>query len=203
MLQQVNLYLPEFRKQKHWLDAVRMVQMLALVAAVLVLMTGYGYWRVEQLRGEFAASEGQRQQAVAATADLRARFGVQSEDPALLADIRLLEESLQAKEALLQFLSGRNLGNSGGFSEYLADLSRYHLQGLSLTRIDLVSGGASVRLAGQVLEAELVPLYLQYLSQGHSFAGMNFENLQIREGPGDANLGQPPVWLFEVRSQTD
>ena len=40
----------------------------------------------------------------------------------LLDDIARLESELGGKQALLQFMEGRELGNTAGFSEHLADL---------------------------------------------------------------------------------
>jgi hypothetical protein len=198
-LQNINLYLPEFRRQPNWLDATRMVQAAAATLALLVIVSGWEYWQLQQLRGEMADTEQERQDVIAATNALIDQYGVQTEDPALLANIRELDASLQGKEALLQFLEGRELGNAEGFSEYLADLSRFHVQGLRLTGINLANGGRAITLAGEVLQAELVPLYLQNLSQGESYAGRDFETLQIREMRVGAS-GTEPVWTFEVKT---
>lgn len=200
MQQSVNLYLPEFRKKKHWLDAVRMLQLVGATVAVLVLATGWDYWQLSQSRADLVVREQQRQAAVAATAALRAEFGDQSADLTLQERIERMEQDLRAKETLLQFLEGSDLGNAEGFSEYLADLSRFHLQGLSLQSIQLADGGRSVVLGGQVLQTELVPRYLQSLSQGASFSGKNFETLNIRDEMTGAAAGAAPVWNFEVRS---
>jgi hypothetical protein len=205
VVQNINLYLPEFRRKKHWLDARRVLALAGASIAVLALVSGVEYWQLSQLRAERALADAQLQQAQAATAAVVEEFGVQTEDLSLLDDIRKLEAALQSKQTLLQFLQGRELGNTGGFSEHLADLSRYHIPGLSLKQITLENGGRSVRLAGQVAKADLVPLYLQNLSKGETYAGTDFERLQISDSPVAAtgsSLFGPKVsaWNFEVRS---
>jgi hypothetical protein len=201
MLQSVNLYLPEFRQKRHWLDAVRMLQLVVATVLVLVLASGWDYWQLSQARAGLAVREQQRQAALAATAALRAEYGDQSADLSLQETIERFEQDLRAKETLLQFLQGSDLGNAEGFSEYLADLSRFHLQGLSLQSIQLADGGRSVVLGGQVLQTELVPLYLQNLNKGGSFSGKNFETLNIRdETTGAGVAAAAPIWSFEVRS---
>ncbi|MDY6983536.1 MAG: hypothetical protein SV422_10650 [Pseudomonadota bacterium] len=203
VVQNINLYLPEFRLKKHWLNARVMLLLAGVSLVLLTLASGVEYWQLSRLRADRAAADVQAEQAAAATAALVEELGVQTEDLVLLDDIRELETQLQSKQTLLQFLEGRELGNAGGFSEYLADLSRYHVQGLSLKEITLEDGGRSVRLAGQVVKAELVPMYLQSLSQGATYAGTNFERLQISDSPvrASGSAGNAvAAWNFEVRS---
>ncbi len=205
-MQNVNLYLPEFRKKKHWLDAEKMVLVAGAAVLLMVVVSGIEYWQLSQLRADLAAKNQQQQDIAAATVALRDQYGVQTEDPALLENITELEADLNSKEALLTFLEGRDLGNTGGFSEHLADLSRYHVPGLSLSTVKLTDGGDSLELAGQVLRAELVTIYVQELDKGSSYAGMNFEMLQITEqavavsGEAEEATNPPGVWSFQVRS---
>ncbi|MGV3593465.1 MAG: hypothetical protein ACO1PZ_17410 [Gammaproteobacteria bacterium] len=201
IVQNVNLYLPEFRRRKHWLDAGKMLVLAGATVILLALVSIVEYWQLSRLRAERAVADAQLQQAMDATAALIDEFGVQTEDIALLDNIRDLEAELQSKQALLQFLEGRELGNASGFSEHLADLSRYHVQGLSLTHVNLSEGGRSVMLAGQVVKADLVPIYLQNLSRGATYAGTDFERLQISDSPlRSLGVSSSGTWSFEVHS---
>jgi hypothetical protein len=207
MLQNVNLYLPEFRRKKHWLDAEKMLLVTGAVAALLVVATAIDYIQLVGLRGDLAEREQQHQQVLAATNTLLDQYGVQTEDPALLENIRELERDLQSKQALLQFLEGRELGNTEGFSEYLADLARYYVDGMSLTDVTLTNGGRSLALEGQVSKAELVTLYLQNLNKGRSFAGKSFDALQIDQDEivvASTVEGTPAtelaVWNFQAQT---
>lgn len=188
VMQNVNLYLPEFRQKKYWLDAEKTVFIAAAGIVLMVVTSGVEFWQLMQLRGDLAKQEQEYQQAVAATNQLLASYGEQTEDPALLADIQKLEEDLQSKEALLQYLEGRELGNAEGFSEYLADLSRHHVKGLSVNYVSLTKGGQSVELEGEVLTPDLAPIYLDELAKGSAYAGMNFERLQIEAVAATADI---------------
>ena len=198
VVQNINLYLPEFRKKKSWLDAEKTILIAGAALVLGLIASGVDYWQLSQLRGELAVKEQEYAQASAATSALMAQYGVQTEDPALLDNIRELEEDLQSKQALLQFLEGRELGNAEGFSEYLSDLSRYHVQGLSLNHVTLTNGGRAVELAGHVVKAELPAIYLQELARGRAYAGMEFESLEIEELP--AEPGVPDAASWRVRS---
>ena len=207
-VQNINLYLPEFRRKKFWLDAEKMLLVAGAALVLLVLVSGVEYWQLAQLRGELAVKEQEQREAALATTALLDEYGVQTEDLQLLDEIRALEAGLQSKQALLQFLEGRELGNAEGFSDHLADLSRYHVQGLSLSQISLTAGGRVVELDGQVLKADLVTVFLQNLGQSRTYAGMKVENMAIDEEATtvDSEVGEDAgelvVWNFRVRAQT-
>ena len=205
VIQNVNLYLPEFRKKKVWLDAEKTVLIAGAGIVLMVIVTGVEYWQLVSLRGDLAATEQEHDQAVAETSELLADFGVQTEDPALLENIRELEAYYQSKQALLQFLEGRELGNAEGFSEYLADLSRHHVQGLSLNYVSLTEGGRAVELEGEVLKPGLALAFLEELGKGSAYAGMEFEGLKIEAvpievGSADSEAPAPAVSAWTVRS---
>jgi hypothetical protein len=223
MQQNINLYLHEFKKQKHWLDATAMVQLAGSLAVVLMLATGAEYWWLSSQHTSLALLQQQQAEAVQATADLRTSFGSQEQDQALLDDIARLEAALSSKQALLDFMHGRHLGNGGGFSQHLTDLSHYHLAGLSVQQVMLENGGSKVQLKGDVLKPELVPQYLQNLRQGSAYTGKIFQTLAIKEKSlaavatsvvtnGNANAeqakqtdarnGPSGVWAFTVETES-
>lgn len=198
-VQNINLYLPEFRKKKHWLDAEKMVLVAGAALVLMAVATAVEYFQLSQLRGERAETEAQYQDVAAATRSLREQFGIQTEDPTLLANIQELQDNLDGKEALLQFLEGRELGNATGFSEHLSDLARFHVPGLSLDQISLTSGGSSVELGGQVTSPDLVTVYVRNLARGNTYAGMKFEMLNIASQAGGSGSVADGATAFDFR----
>jgi hypothetical protein len=197
--QSVNLYLPEFRKQQDWLDAARMLQLAGLLLLGVALGLVWQVWQLERSERVLAAAEAQRAAAVAATGALRASFGPQTPSEELLEQSRQLESVLQERRVVLDFMGSGQLGNTRGFSPFLADLARYHVQGLSLKSIRLAEDGRSVVLSGEVLRAELVPMYLQALDRGKSFRGLSFQVLQIADSPvRSADAAGQQVFNFTV-----
>jgi len=192
MNQQINLYLPEFRQKKDWVTLNNMLSLLVLMIAVLLLITASEYWQTFNLNSELAEKQQARTELTSETERLRQSFGEQSEDPALRLQVNALENELQSKEVLIGFLDGRNIGSTSGFSEYLADLARFHLAGLRLTSLKLNGGGNQIEINGEVLNAELVPLYLQNLRRGQSFSGKEFEMLRITEAEPEQPGGKEP-----------
>lgn len=187
MKQQINLYLPEFRKKIDRLSVANMVVYTGAFVVVLLAVSGYEFFTSYSLDQEIAAKETVLAQNRTRTNALVDSYGVQSEDQQLAAEVRQLEENLQGKRTLLAFLQGQDIGNTAGFSEYLADLSRFHIDGLRLTSIDLQGGGQNIFLRGEVNRAENVPLYLQNLRNGLSYNGKTFETLRI-SGTDTANV---------------
>lgn len=188
MTQQINLYLPEFRKEKDLLSFANMVAAVIALVIILALVSGARYYGSYQLGQAIAEKQRLLQEARERTNELADSFGSQNEDSQLANEVRQLEENLQGKRTLLNFLDGRDIGNVDGFSEYLADLSRFHIDGLRLTRINLRGGGQNVFLSGEVARAENVPLYLQNLRNGASYNGKNFETLRISSSDSADNL---------------
>lgn len=202
MKQQVNLYLPEFHSRKDWLDFAGMLRLLVAFVALLGLYSGVEYWNLASLENELAGKRQQLSEAENRTENLVQQFGPRAEDQGLAATVQELEETRQAKKVLLDFLENHDPGNAGGLSEYLADLSRFHVDGLRLTSMEIRRGGETVLLGGQVTRAENVPLFLRNLSRGRAYAGKEFETLRIsgvgEERPGDA----PRVLNFDVASNS-
>ena len=198
MQQQINLYLPEFRKTKDFLDFSSSLRIVYGALILMVLLSAWLFLTRYLEQRDLAEKRQERDAAVGRTAQLLQDFGDQTEDPRLTNQILALEESLFGKQTLHGFLEGGELGNTTGFSEYLADLSRYHIEGLSLTGITLAQGGEQVYLSGQVLRAENVPLYLQSLRNSESFTGKNFETLRIQSSEDDS-FSQ--VLTFDVASK--
>ena len=194
MKQQINLYLPEFRRKVDPFTADNMLLMTGAVVVLLVVLTAVEFWQTSKLKSDLADRQDDRLALVAETDQLVQDFGSQSEDPALARRAMELQEELDGKQLLQRFLDGRNIGSTAGFSEYLADLSRYHLGGLRLTDITLMDGGNQVVLQGEVLSPHLVPQYFQSLRQGMSFAGKEFESLKIVNR--DAEGEELPVKIF-------
>ena len=198
MRQQVNLFLPEFRRQTDWLDFQRMAWLAGLALLLFVAVSALRGWQLLQLQGELEDRQAALSAAVDETTALVQRYGVQTEDQALADSVRQLEETLQGKKVLLDFLAGRELGNTAGFSGHLADLSRYLVPGLRLTAIELRRGGGSVLLSGQVSHAANVTLFLRNLSQSPAYAGKSFDALRIEDA--DEGRGAAGLHVFDVSS---
>lgn len=127
------------------------------------------------------------------------------------ADARLaeLEAQLQARQQVLEALDSGAVGTTSGFSQYMAALSRQTLAGVWLTAFDFGAGGTQLTLRGRALSPDLVPAYLQRLTQeaplqGRRFASMVIAQPALAPDPAEAGKGAravPPYIEFEISSE--
>ena len=174
--------------------------MVRAAAAGIVTMSLLGWYasnRVDALQADIEFSSRQEQVALRHLAEagetIRHAIGSESWD----SRRETLERDLREKQAMLTLLQGEQLGETGGFSPHLRALSQQDIDGIWLTGIHLRAAVNHTRLAGLTLKAELVPVYIQLLTQEEAFEAEGFQEFRIDspENDGDplvfAMAGQP------------
>lgn len=208
MNQQVNLYFPVFRRQEKQFSAATMVQAAVLVLAGIMLMYGYAWWRTYALQRQLADVNARHATALARLSDISARLPMRRADPRLEREVTDLEHRIQAVQ-MIRNVARRDLFRGGaGYAETLVALARQSTAGLWLTGITITGASESLVLAGRTQDPELVPGYLQRLSNERTLAGLKFETFQLtrpERTPADAAKGTEavlePYVAFEVRSK--
>jgi len=178
MYQQINLYQPIFRKQRQVFSATTMAQALCIVAAALLLVYGYGAWAVADLEVEVVQLEGREKALIAQLARLDPSLG-RSRREELEQELRRLNATLLDQQRLIQVLRDEPLGNTDGFSPYLAALGRQRTTELWLTELAINGGSGAIELAGRSTRPELVPEYLQRLGRETQLVGQLFDRFEI------------------------
>ena len=179
MQQQVNLYQPMFRKQKVVFSAVTMLQISVLF---LVLFSGIYAYQVYQLKPYQAQLDNidkELAQLSQQVAVFENKFKTKDKSKLLESEIKKLEAQLVQKEQISNVLGKRSFGNSQGFSAYLEAFARQHVEGTWLTRINVLAGGSRLNLNGKTLSSELVPGYIQKLSNEQRLKGATFNVMEI------------------------
>ncbi len=189
MRQEINLYQPIFRKQKKVFSSKALLQASALVVAGLLLVYGYGVWRLQGLEEELLALQGQRQAASQRLEKLAKQFPQQEKSRVLEAELQRLTRDVRLRRKVEQLLTSGAYGNRKGFSERLAALARQHIAGLWLTNVEISEVSKGVGLAGSAVDPKLVPKYVQRFSNEPSLAGMRFQHLRVdRPEPESARV---------------
>ncbi len=189
MRQEINLYQPIFRKQKKVFSSKALLQASALVVAGLLLVYGYGVWRLQGLGEELLALQGQRQAASQRLEKLAKQFPQQEKSRVLEAELQRLTRDVRLRRKVEQLLTSGAYGNRKGFSEHLAALARQHIAGLWLTNVEISEVSKGVGLAGSAVDPKLVPKYVQRFSNEPSLAGMRFQHLRVdRPEPESARV---------------
>ncbi|MCH8529855.1 MAG: hypothetical protein LAT65_03290 [Saccharospirillum sp.] len=167
---------------------------LVICVGLLISLAYVGYqWSVAQALATSAAdwqqqhlnSERQLEQA-------RRSMPQQVSESDLLDLNQRLTQQLNRRQASLTGLD-RQLGQAGqGFYAPLQGLIDYDLEGLWLTRIDLIDSHRHLGLRGFARQPGLIPQYLAQLD-GSVFSGLNIRNLNIEQSPTN-----PALWQFSV-----
>lgn len=177
-MQQVNLYLPEFRPKVDVLSAERAA---ILLGALLILLVGLQIFRTQQMRAaeSIAIELESRHKQLKDQADLLKKAPKPIKDPALEREIEQLREAIRNREGVAGVIASRSLGNDAGFSQHLVALGKQKVDGVSLQEFKLDSGGAFLRLSGVSQKPELVPLYVSQLQNDESFKSTKFGFLSL------------------------
>ena len=179
MSQQINLFNPQFLKQKKYFSALTMTQALGLLVLGMAAFYAFAFWQDRSLARQTAESERayeqQKQQFVKVTAELTP----QKRETQLEQDLRNTEAAIASRQALLRELQTGVMGDSAGYSEFLRAFARQTVYGLWLTSIQIAEGGAQLSMSGRALQADLVPVLIGRLKQESVLRGRPLEALAI------------------------
>jgi len=179
MAQQINLFNPVFLKQRKLFSTVTMLQGLALIAVATAAFSGYLAWRGRQIEQTVARVE-------ATVAEQRTRllkfvqeFSPQGRSKLLEEELGRTEVRVKAGEELLDTLRSGDLGNTAGFSAYLAAFARQSVAGVWLVGIRLDGESNQLVVEGRALDAGLVPRYLRALGNEDVMRGRQVDALKL------------------------
>lgn len=194
LYQQINLYQPIFRKQRHIFSALTMLETAGIVAVALLTIYFYGLWQIVGLEAEAVVLEGREK----AYSTQLARLDPSASDirrREVEEELARLNSTLLEQQKLIEVLRNHPLGSTDGFSSYLAALARRHSSGLWLTRVSIDGASGAIELMGQTTDAGMVPAYLLRLGQEEVLAGQLFDRFEIERAEQAAEI------FFRVSSQ--
>lgn len=183
--QQINLYQPMFRRQEKIFSAVTIAQSLAVLLLGFAVFYAYSIWNVNNLRKEVANHERMQAEALARLETLSATYPLRKKSKLLESRIQVLQQELQAKQALLGILDDTRIGNTQGFSAHFSGLARQRIDGLWLRGVQFSKGGQQVGIFGSTLQPELVPQFIQKLGGENAFRGAEFRTFTMQRVKGD------------------
>ena len=177
-MQQINLYLDEFRPNREPLRSTHMVWGLVLLLLLLGATSIYQISVNRALNDQIAS---QRQVVAAAKLEVAELLKNSPKNDLAILDAQVLEltQEVARREQIYDVISNKNLGNNTGFSEFLRALGRQSLPSLSLQALSLQRGGNYVEFAGTARTADQVPLYIQRLRSEEAFKSVAFGVIKI------------------------
>ena len=195
MSQQINLYNPLFLKKEKHFSARTMTQALGVVALAIAAVFAFTLF---QTRGAERLAAQYRDQLAREQAQLTALVGQTSSatrSKALESEVAQLEAEIKLRRGTLQALSTGELGNTAGFSEFLAALGRQAMSGVWLTRIRVDDAGNGLAVEGRAVRAELLPAYLRGLSREPMMQGRRVTEMKVTAAAAKAGQAEPAPFV--------
>jgi hypothetical protein len=183
--QQVNLFLPQFRRQKKQLAARTLAAVFLLVVLALTLLSALQLRQIATLNADLAQATTQKSVAEAELKAMRLRYPARSPSQLLKDELVRLQQVLADNRRLASAMANGEFGDSRGFSAYFEAFARQHVEGTWLTRLAVENGGRSITATGHALQAALVPLYVQQLGSEPVMAGKSFNTLEMQRPETD------------------
>ncbi len=179
MTQQINLFNPIFRKQKKYFSSVTMAQALAIIVLACGLLALDAAIRMRALARQAAATDAlliARQQRLT---EVKVQFAPRQKSATLAAEILEAQQELVMLQNATATVQRGGFGDTVGFSPYFRALARQSVDGLWLTDVRIASGGTSIGIQGNVLQAPLVPQYMGRLASEPVMKGKSFATLAM------------------------
>ncbi len=186
-MQQVNLYLPEFRPNREPLRSHHMLWGAVVLLVLLCLYSVYDFRRNSQLRDEIS----HRNQEILTLEQQLTQLATlvpQDQGDKLRQDIENLEDELQRRREIAQGIGNESQGQTPGFSAQLIALARQSTDNLSLSAFSLQRGGRFVEMQGLARNPEDVPAYLQRLRNDTGFEQTGFGALRVEKSSASGPL---------------
>lgn len=176
MSQQINLLLPELRPRFDWL-ALPVVAMVAVAGLlVLLLLAEFQSVRGGQLKSQEADINGQLLNVQQQVQTLSQSLGARQPSATLPQEIAAMKTAVEQRQEVLAFVGQASAGST--FSAMLEGFSRQSLEGVWLTGFGLAPKNIEIR--GRLLDASLLPTYIERLNTDSAFQGRRFSALEMK-----------------------
>ncbi len=184
-MQQVNLYLPEFRPK---FDPFSTRPLGVFIALMIVVLSVWS-WR---LQGQIAAQQQQEDalktqvsQSETKIANLK-RLTKPVDKTQMEAALAAVQLAIQNREFAKQLIAAKQ-GNQGGFSMAVKAVAQASIDDVMLQSFALENGGKSLRLAGIARRVDAAPEYLQRVKSQPVFKDTAFGvvSLEKTSKPGE------------------
>lgn len=179
-MQKINLYQKEFFLSYDY-RRMAVVGSLLLLLLVFVLVNFYQVYSASQLRVELENKTKTLKSIEQSYAVLEIKAKPKAKDMNLAADLERTKRHNIEKRRALNYLSGNDTGNISGFSFLLEGLGRKRdsVKDLWLKKIMFSRGGYHLRLDGSSYQPDLLPEFIQALSEEAIYKDREFKELKI------------------------
>ncbi|HEY0842016.1 PilN domain-containing protein [Methylotenera sp.] len=192
MSQQINLINLALIKQKQFLTLNSMAAMLGVITVAMLAYYSY-------VKSEVSTLSLQRQQAanelIKTQNELKAITALHTprdKDTALEKQIAALEESEKVQQQILNTLNQSSNTPANSYAALMRAFAKQNIEGLWLTGFSIDSQTDTLNIQGRALRGDLVPQYINGLSNEPALKGKLFSGLNISV-PKTANTPAPTI----------
>lgn len=184
MDQQINLFQPMFRKERKLLSFAALLQLGAIAVVSLLAIYAFAWMQIVSLEDDLNSLANQHTVHIAQLERVSRELSQRNAEDTVPSEIKRLEAEIEAERYILSVLSSDLQQQSEGFSSYLEGFSRQIVRGMWLTGFKVINNGSSMLISGGALSPDLLPQFIQQLSNEPVLVGTQFNSLQIlREEP--------------------
>ena len=179
-MQQVNLYLPEFRPRQEWITA-RALALTALgVILVMVFSALLAKTRLDRYEQTILVLEQQQEQARARVEAIKSRANP-GDAASLDAQMARLRESINTRLVVSDLIAGQSLGFDRGYSARLGVFAETVPEGFALDQFRFSGGAAKIELRGHSRNAANIAQFVAQLKNSEAFEEATFGRLSVAE----------------------
>jgi len=178
IVQQINLYQERFHEKMLWVSAGQAVAALTLAIAVISIWSFILQFQLTQAKQDSLAIVADRDRLTVELQAANNELTSLLKDTRLDRDIETTARKISARKQVLHFVDGNQFGSGQGFSDYLAALSRLHVDNIWLSQIRL--GENFVQIRGSALDASEISPYFARFSEQLVFQGGRFDLFQLQ-----------------------
>lgn len=179
MMRQINLFNPALLPKKQQFSASTMLQAMAIIVLALLGFIWFGEWQLSHLQKQSSANARQLANLRAQLEKINASMPPREKSARVAQDLVKAEQQLQGLQEVQGWLQAGSFGNSVGYASYMSALARQTVPGLWLTGFSFGGPQQNLALNGRVMQANLLPQFVQALSKEPSFHGKSFDSLEI------------------------
>jgi len=179
-MQQINLYHKHLKKKEIEFSFSRLAQVSVALFAFLFIIQIFNQYRYYSLNKDLQEQEKLLLTKKDNLKKLQASLPKVKKDEQLKVKLKELETDLINKQAVLDILSEKKLGNTAGFTKHFEGLAKQSKQGLWLTKLHFLQGGTVLDIEGLSNTPEVLPQYLQALSSEKIFKGTEFNSFTLQ-----------------------
>ncbi len=183
--QQINFYRASLTPSRYSLDLPKLLQMTSGVVIGMALFYSWGLWKshdLERSRHQLDAVLAKRTEQLAMT-----NLAISANNDALQAmqlELGRLERQRFARDQAIQVLETKKRAHAVTISSFMNTLSHKVPDGLWLTEFSIDEFRAGLTIRGRSTRPELVPEFIQRLTEDANMNGIQFRRLNI-ETPSD------------------